>query len=144
MEYNIPESTLRDWVKNKNKLENVSSDKLNKSTLHKGAPVIHQNLYNELIVFVEFNRKLRIPITTWALLLELFTIESERKNNKIKTNLQLLYRFMNKYGYSFVCGTHYGQIIKKDSLISASLFWNEVLSLIKDNGFSRNNIFNMD
>ena len=33
---------------------------------------------------------------------------------------------MNKYGYSFRCGTHIGQILKNDSLFNASLFWNEV------------------
>ena len=144
LEYDVPESTLRDWIKNRDKFENVDSDKLNKSTLHKGAKVIYQQAYNKLIDFIECNRKLGIPITTWGLLIELFKIEPERKNYKIKTNLQLLYRFMNKYSYSFRCGTHIGQTLKNESLFNASLFWNEVHSMIKKNGFGRCNIFNMD
>ena len=144
LEYNVPESTLRDWIKNRDNFENVESDKLNKRTLHKGANVSFQDAYNKLIDFVECNRKLGIPITTWSLLLELFKINPERKNNKIKTNLQLIYRFMDKYGYSFRCGTHIGQSLKKDSLFNASLFWNEVHSTIKNNGLGRCNIFNMD
>jgi hypothetical protein len=71
----------------------------------------HQTSYNKLIDFVECNRKLGISITTWGLLLELFRIEPERKSHKITINLQLLYRFVNKYGYSFVCATHIGQTI---------------------------------
>ena len=33
--YYITESTLRDWIKNKKNYENISSDKLNNTTLHR-------------------------------------------------------------------------------------------------------------
>lgn len=51
---------------------------------------------------------------------------------------------MKRFGYSFRCRTHIGQSINEDALKNASLFWNEVHNTIKENGFGKNNIFNMD
>ena len=63
----------------------------------------------------EFNRKLGLPITTWSLLLELYKYEPERKNAKIKTNLHLICRFMQRNGYTFRSGIHVGQKINNDA-----------------------------
>ena len=106
--YNIPESTLRDWLKNKEKFENLDSTKLSLTTLHKGRPIKYPETNNKLIDYIEFNRKLGLPITTWALLIELYKLEPERKEMNIKANLQLLYRFMERYGFSFRSATHIG------------------------------------
>lgn len=142
--YSVPESTLRDWLKNKEKFENLDSTKLSLSTLHKGPSPKYSETNNKLIDYIEFNRKLGLPITTWALLLELYKLEPEKKDLSINANLQLLYRFMKRFGYSFRCGTYIGQSINEDALKNASLFWNEVHNIIKENGFGKYNIFNMD
>ena len=68
----------------------------------------------------------------------------ERKKYKIKSNLELLYRFMKRNGYSFRKGTHIGQGIKTESLAEAFLFCNEVFKYIKDEGLCKYNIFNME
>ena len=143
-EYNIPESTLRGWIKNKVNFENLPSEKLSLTTLHKGGNVKYPDVNNKLIDYIEFNRKLGFAVTTWSLLLELYKYIPERKEYKIKSNLELLYRFMYRNGYSFRKGTHIGQGIKEESLKEASLFWNEVHKCIKEEGFTKYNIFNMD
>ena len=68
--YNIPESTLRDWLKNKEKFESLDSNKLSLTTLHKGRRPKYPETNNKLIDYIEFNRKLGLPITTWVLLID--------------------------------------------------------------------------
>ena len=131
-------------MKNKEKFENLDSTKLSLTTLHKGRPIKYPETNNKLIDYIEFNRKLGLPITTWALLIELYKLEPERKEMNIKANLQLLYRFMERYGFSFRSATHIGQKVNKDALTQASLFYNEVHTTINENGFNTYNIFNMD
>ena len=63
---------------------------------------------------------------------------------KIKANLQLIYRFMQRNGYTFRAGKHIGQKISNNALINISLFWNKVHDIIKKNGFGKCNIFNTD
>ena len=94
--------------------------------MNKGPKVKYQEIYNKFINFIEFNRKLFNPVTTWPLLLKMYEIEPSRKNMNIKTNMNLIYKFLIKYGYSFRTKTHIGQCMKESSLKEASLFWNEV------------------
>lgn len=124
-------------AKNKEKFENLDSNKLSLTTLHNGPSPKYPETNNKLIDYIEFNRKLGLPITTRSLLLELFKLEPERKDCNINANLQLLYRFMKRFCYSFRCGTHIGQGINKDALKNASLFWNEVHNTIKGNVFGK-------
>ena len=70
--YSILESTLRDWLKNKEKFENLDSIKLSLTTLHKGRPVKYPEVNNKMIDYIEFNRKSGLPITTCALLIKLY------------------------------------------------------------------------
>ena len=118
---------MRDWLKNKEKFENLDWNKLSLTTLHKGPSPKYLETNNKLIDYIKFNRKLGLPITTWSLLIELYKLEPERKDYNINANLQLLYRFMKRFCYSFRRRTHVGQGINKDALKNASLFWNEVM-----------------
>ena len=83
---------MKDWLKNKEKFENLDSSKLSLTTLHKGSGPKYPDTYNKLIDYIEFNRKLGLPITTWPLLLKFYKYEPERKDLSINANLQLLYR----------------------------------------------------
>ena len=99
--YNVPSSTLSDWFKKEKEFQDLESSKLQNTTLHKGSKVKYQEIYNKFIDFIEFNRKLFNPVTTWSLLLKLYEIEPSRKNMNIKSNMNLIYKFLIKYGYSF-------------------------------------------
>jgi len=112
--------------------------------LHKGPKVKYQEIYNKFIDFLEFNRKLFNPVTTWSLLLKLYEIEPSRKNMNIKSNMNLIYKFLIKYGYSFRTKTHIGQSMKESSLKDASLFWNEVYNNRLKYGFNTYGVGNMD
>ena len=104
-EYNIPESTLRGLIKNKDKFVNLPSEKLSLTTLHKGRQVKYPDINNKLIDYIEFNLKWVLLLTTWSLLLELYKYVPERKEYKIKSKLELLYHFMKRNGNSFRKGT---------------------------------------
>ena len=49
-----------------------------KKTLNTGPKFQYQEVYNKFIDFIEFNRKLFNPITTWSLLLKLYEIVPNR------------------------------------------------------------------
>ena len=82
------------------------------TTLHQGVNVKYPNTNDKLIDYTEFNLKMGFPITNWSILLKLYINEQERKEFKIKSNLELIYRFMKRYGYSFRKETHIGQGLK--------------------------------
>ena len=93
-----------------------------KKTLHTGPKVQYQEVYNKFIDFIEFNRKLFNPVTTWSLLLKKYEIVPNIKEKNIKSDMNLIYKFLIKYGYSFRTKTHIGQSMKESSMKEASLF----------------------
>ena len=142
--YNVPSSTLSDWFKKEKEFQDLESSKLNNTTLNKGPKVKYQEIYNKFKDFIEFNRKLFNLVTTQSLLLKLYEIEPSRKNMNIKSNMNLIYKFLIKYGYSFRTKTHIGQSMKESSLKEASLFWNEVYNNRLKQGFNTYRVGNMD
>ena len=69
-EFNIPRTTINDWVKNQNIILNIDKDKYDKKSLNKGASRLYEKEEKELINFIEFNRKLFNHITTISLLIK--------------------------------------------------------------------------
>ena len=130
-------------AKIKEKFESLDSNKLSLTTLHKGLPTKYPETNYKLIDYIEFNLKLGLPIITWALLRELYKLEPKRKEMNIKANL-LLFRFMERYRYSFRSDTYIGQKINKDVLTQTLLFWNEIHTTIKEKGFYKDSIFKVD
>jgi hypothetical protein len=63
IKYNIPRITFNDWLKNKNKFLSLNSNKLMKTTIHKGRKPLNIEVEDKIISFFEFNRKLYNPIT---------------------------------------------------------------------------------
>ena len=53
---------------------NVDSTKLKNTTLYKGTRIKNPEAEVASINFIEFNRKLLNPVTTWSLFLKLFEI----------------------------------------------------------------------
>ena len=61
------------------RISNVSSDKLNKTTIHCERQFLYPEAETEIVQYIEFNRKLSNPISTWALLLKLYKIALKEK-----------------------------------------------------------------
>lgn len=55
------------WFKNKNKFLSLYLDKLKKTTVHKGGKPVNTKIEDKLISYIEFNRKLNNPITTYSI-----------------------------------------------------------------------------
>ena len=74
LKFYIPQTTINDWIKNLNKYSSLETSKLHKTTMHKGKPPLNPDIENKLISFIEFNRKLFNPITTYSLYLKLLEL----------------------------------------------------------------------
>jgi len=77
---------LSDWFKKEKDFLNAYYTKLAKTTLHTDPKVQYQEVYNKFIDFIEINRKLFNPVTTWSLL-KLYELIPERKEMNIKSNM---------------------------------------------------------
>ena len=144
IKFTIPTSTINDWMEKENQFLNVSSENLNKKTLHKGTELKYPQLELALINFIEFNSKLFNPISTWSLILKMLEIIPQRRSLPINTNQKYIYRFLARNNYSFRTKSHIGQCITNDCFLQTSLFLNEVWdNRIKFN-FSDTIIANMD
>ena len=124
--FSIPNSTLSDWFKNEVKFKSLPAEKLKKTNLHKGGSLLYPDIEIQLINFIEFNRKMFNPITTWSILLKLLELKPERKSKSIKANQQFIYRFMIRNNYSFRTHTHIGQSLAKNCFTLVSIFLNNV------------------
>ena len=130
-------------MKKEKEFSNVSTDKLNKTTLHFGRQILYPEEEKEIIQYIEFNKKLSNPISTWALLLKLYKIVPERKNIPIKINQIFIYRLLKRNGYTFRTKTHVGQALSR-LFIQASLFLNECWDKRYQYHFWNDVICNMD
>ena len=111
LKYGIPYTTLHDWKKNEDKFLNLPDKKLNKKTLHKGNSILNPELEKKLVTFIEFNRKLSNPITIWALLLKMLEYNPERKKKLLKSNMQLIYRFLQRNNFTFRAQSQIGHMM---------------------------------
>ena len=112
-------------MKKEKEFSNVSTDKLNKTTLLCGRQILYPEAEKEIVLYIEFNRKLSNPISTWPLLLKLYKKIPERKNIPIKNNQIFIYRLLKRNGYTFRTKTHVVQALTKDCFIQASFFLKE-------------------
>ena len=81
--------------------------------MNKGQKHINIQIEDQLISFIEFKRKLNIPITTFSLYLKLLDLWQERKNVTKEANYVYIYRVLVRYCYTFRTLSHYGQSLKK-------------------------------
>lgn len=144
LKFNIPRTTINDWIKNLNKYSSLDTSKLEKTTMHKGKPPLNPDIENKLISFIEFNRRLYNPITTYSLYLKLLELWPERKKYSQNTNYALIYRILIRHSYTFRTKSHYGQLLKKEAFKDASLFLNEIRNNRINNGINSSIIGNMD
>ena len=95
--------------------------------MHKGGKPINNKIEDQLISFIEFNRKLNNPITTYSIFLKLLDLWPERKStSKERYQLCIYLQSFSMALLYFQTPSHYGQTLKKSAYIDASLFLNEI------------------
>lgn len=57
IKYQIPESTLGDWMRNEKNLAQVSSENLKNKTLHKPRKILYPDIEIQLVQFIEIQQK---------------------------------------------------------------------------------------
>ena len=60
IKYNVPITTINTWMKKEKEFSNVSTDKLNKTTLHCGRQILYPEDEKEIVKYIEFNRNYQI------------------------------------------------------------------------------------
>ena len=91
IKFGIPPTTIHDWMKKELSFLNIPSNTLNKKTLNTEKDILCPDVEIKSINFIEFNHKRLNPISTWSLLLKLYSLIPERKKlqKKNKSNVYL-------------------------------------------------------
>ena len=125
-----------------NLLNQPNKDK--RITSHKGSKPKLIDIENNLVEFIEFNRKLNNPNTTWCLANEIFKYYPNLKNENYLNITKWIYRFLDRNHFSFRRSTHLGQALPKSSIDIASQFLSSVYNSRLNMKYSDDLIGNLD
>ena len=128
-----------------NQEEDLKSQK-NKAiriTIHKGPTPKFNDIENNLIEFIEFNRKLNNPVTTWCIANELFKYYPNLKNDNYLNITKWIYRFLERNNFTFRRST-VGQELPLNNINVASEFISSVFNSRYSMKYTEDLIANMD
>ena len=94
--FDIPRTTINDWIKNKSKFLALPKNKLNKTSLHPGREQMFPQLEKDLLIFIEFNRKLFKEITTYSILIKMFELCPFKKDLPLKQIMNIFINFLKE------------------------------------------------
>ena len=143
LKFNIAESTVTYWCKRK-ELYKKALNKSKRVTLHQGPKPKYLVIEEYLINFIEFNRKLINPMTSWSLVTEMIKYIPALKEKNYKTLLEWIYRFLSRNNYSFRRSTHVGHDLPEDSYNIICQFISQCYKSRVAMKYTDDVIFNMD
>lgn len=109
MNFNIPRTTIEYWIKTENNVREDTKDK--KRSAHEGPKLKFEEYEEEIYNLIIFNRKLKLPLTIYAIDKKFRESNSEFEADKINTRISWIYRFMRTYNLSIRKPTQVGKII---------------------------------
>ena len=124
------------WILNKDKIYEKAQINYSKFTINPGRKPKFEFVEEELLNFINFNIKSKLPITVWSLVRHLNKIDPEQIKDNEHTKYMRIYRFIKK-GFTIRSPTHKGRLYSYDSF-NIILDWHKSLK----NFFSRNFIDN--
>ena len=88
-----------------------------KITIHKDPPISEATLNTDLklLEFYEINRKLKNPISTYSLKIELLIFRPDLRELTPHWQLEYIYRFMKRNNLSLRIQGHIGRLLQKDT-----------------------------
>ena len=141
--FGVSEWTIRYWRGQIDKLRKASKTKI---TIHKGPPISDDTLKTDLklLEFYEINRKLKNPISTYSLKIELLKIRPDLIQLSPHGQLEYIYRFMQRNNLSLRVPGHIGRLLPKDTKQTIIDYIIDLRKTIKEGGYGEYNIINMD
>lgn len=82
------------WIPNKDKIYEKAQINYSKFTIHPGRKPKFEFVEEELLNFINFNIKAKLPITVWSLVRHLDKIDPEQIKDNEHTKYMSVYRFM--------------------------------------------------
>ena len=125
-----------------NLLNQTNKDK--RISIYKGCKPKLIDIENNLVEFIEFNRKLNNPITTWCLAYEIFKYYPNLINENYLNITKWIYRFLDRNHFSFRRSTDLDQALPKSSVYIASQFLSSVYNSRLTMKYSDDLIGNLD
>ena len=99
-----------------------------------------EEIYNWII----FNRKLKLPITIYAIDKKFRDLNSDFETDKINTRITRIYIFMRRYNLSIRKPTHVGRFIHQNIIYEVTKFYKNLRPDLYDLKFDKDLINNMD
>ena len=115
--YGVTTKSIRRWKQNETIFKSIDNPN-KKITLH-AAPInrtINIELEKSLYDWIDYNRSLGNPITTWSIGIEIIKRDKTKRDIKPKSLLSFIYRFLARNNLSIRKGTHIGQQLPTNSL----------------------------
>lgn len=102
------------WIPNKDKTYEKAQINYSKFTIHLGRKPKFEFVEEELLNFINFNIKAKLPITVLSLVRHLDKIDPEQIKDNEHTKYMRIYRFIKK-GFTIRSPTHKGRLYSYDS-----------------------------
>ena len=136
-------STITYWMNQEEDL-NSQKNKATRITIHKGPTPKFNDIEKNLIEFIEFNRKLNNPVTTWCIANELFKYYPNLKNDNYLNITKWIYRFLERNNFTFRRSTHVGQELPLNTINVASEFISSLFNSRYSMKYTEDLIANME
>ena len=120
MYLNIPRTTLEYLIKTEDNIREDPKDK--KRSIHKGPNLKFEEYEEEIYNWITFNRKLKLPLTIYAIDKKIRELNSDFEADKINTRISRIYRFMRSYNLSIRKPTLVGRIIHQNIINEVTKF----------------------
>ena len=113
--HNKSYGSIYKWIPNKNMIYQKAGINNAKLTVHPGPKQKYENVEDELLNFINFNIKARLPITLWSLVREFDKLAPKTIKDNEHTKYTRVYRFLKKNGYTIRSPNHKGSLYSLDS-----------------------------
>ena len=84
------------WIPNKDKIYEKAQLNNTKFTIHPGRKSKFESIEEELLNFINFNIKAKLPIIVWSLVRQMDRIDPEQIKDNEHTKYMRIYRFIKK------------------------------------------------
>ena len=129
--YRVGKRIIRSLKSEIDKLRKASKNKIN---IHKGNSISDDILKNDLqlLELYEINRKLKNPISTYSLKIELLKLSSDLMQLSPHWHLEYIYRFMERNNWPLRIPGHSDRLLWKDTKNTVINYIIKIRILIKD------------
>jgi hypothetical protein len=138
--YNVSESCIRDWRKNKDKLQNCSRNRM----AFRGKQAKYPEIEERLRDYIKCKRQFGFAVSTEMCQLKAIDIAKELNTEEFKASRGWVQRFYNRHGFSIRRKTSICQRLPDAYADKVAQFQRHIIRLREKNSYSLSQIGNAD